>query len=76
MNLFENILLVGASEMIAGVMEQTSAVADISGANLKVLKVTDARNKMANVNLKAHPAQLDERLKNHQRLQNYENTMK
>ena len=76
MNLFKNILLIGPSEMIAGVMKQTSTVADISGANLKILKVTDARNKMANVNLKAHPAQLIERLKNHQRLQNCENAMK
>jgi nucleotide-binding universal stress UspA family protein len=76
MNLFKNILLVGASEMNAGVMEHISAVADMSGANLKVLKITEARNKMANVNLRAHPAQLIEWMKNHQRLQDAENNMK
>ena len=76
MNLFKNILLVGASEINSDVMEQTSAVADMSGAILKILKITNARNKMANVNSRAHPSQLIEWLKNHQRLQNAENNMK
>ena len=76
MNSFKNILLVCASDLNAGVIEQTSALADKSGANLKIFRINDLHNKIANVNLRAHPAQLTEWFRKHQRQQSAEIRMK